>query len=107
MIRVRVAEETFDYLTRAAGEREMSLAAFVRDVLEAFTKPVSASSDTVQPEPVPEPLPPQRSGVGRPTVDQWERMNKWMRATGRSPEPGEVKTRSGLLAWAVSQGFQP
>lgn len=109
MIRVRVSDETFDYFTHRAVQENSSLAAIVRDMLEAAPrrkrKPVSDGSDTQPDTPEAESLPPGR--VGRPTTDQWARLNKWLAATGRQPEPGAHKTKSGLLAWAVSQGFQP
>lgn len=106
MIRVRVEDSDFDYLTTLAADSDSSLAGLVRDVLHAFVvsglRPVSEPSDTPVEAPV---LAPGK--VGRPTRDQWERLNKWLAATGRQPDEGTITTKSGLLAWAVSQGFQP
>lgn len=115
MIRVRVDDADFDYLTTASFNHKQSLAGFVRDLLHAWvaddTRPdpeVSDLSDT--PAPVPSKVDPAMpSGrVGRPTAEQWERLNKWLTATGRVPEESEhIKTKSALLAWAVREGFQP
>lgn len=117
MIRVRVSDETFDAIAARAdsmGRSSWSIAALVRDLLDAavveWSQPVSDASDTAadaEIEQVLADLPKQNRGVGRPTADQWARLNKWLAATGRQPEAGEVTTRSGLLAWAVGQGFQP
>ena len=110
LIRVRVPAVVFDSLKMEALEIPVPLAVLVRKVLVDHVQGQQVSEPQI-PAPVePEPE-PERWPVRQPTPPsdrQWAQMNKWLAASGRSPDPNLVlNTKADLYQWAVSQGFKP
>lgn len=92
-LRTVVPPETFGILEREAQAKDVTLAAWVRDVLIAHTAGIPVSR------------------VDPPTAEEWAHFTSWMNVHGLTPqrikEETGLRSRRAAIDWAKDKGYQP
>ena len=104
LLRLDMPIAEWEALDRLAAEHGMKIGLYVKRLLISHAQGDDATrvSGNLGQEGRPEPI------VKPPTKRQWDALTKWLTATGREPDPAlGITTKSGLMAWAIEQGFKP